>query len=530
MKFLERINVPSSAEFSTNQTKEILNLFKGRDDLSLVLRTNSNLLVQMLALNKDLALEAIDNMEAYPIIEKDAKKIVNSIGIENMDFKKHPNLIVLLGHYIFNSENNISTRNTLVEKGIPFAMFDVENITDVKKFETNEEVLALYNKIYFDSKKYTYNREDEEKILKLLNSQFDSLEDEIASMEVRGLTRKDLTPLDMLAIALFVKKDHYNKGLNDLSVSLFEYVDSTNNEGNFYQGSKRVQLSNGHDDHIIDMIHTLIHENNHAKQYEDVVNCDVNSDQQIVVYAKDEMLNTFMSKIYGIDFYNDNYWKTAIEYDTEAKSIMQIMHMFRLDDQISHTELTAGALYSKALEVNKYALSSSRMHNETGKVEYDSLLELFDKYLPEMINKGVYSAKDIKDKFPIIAYEYNLYTNPVTKISNKELIEKYINEQGVDKDIYLALIRHRLDSTYNKNTIEFANMIGEYLLNHQIEDKNLEKAIKDEELITTRTVIEKNVIIVTGIQLDNYLRSGRKILEQRENQISTEEFYEKIGR
>ena len=533
LECMKDINLPSEVGFSKQQAMEIINIFRQHNSLDqahIVLSRNSDLLAQVAKLDMGLFYSSIDKGDIKSIDEKSAKSILESIGIENIDFKKHPNMATLLGNYIFKNHNNFETRRMLAQHGFPFSMFEIKNDRDLRYFENNDEVVDLYNKIYFNSKKYKYDPKDEEKLLELLGSNFDCIEDELAKMYHQGLTRKDLNPRQMLLIALFVKKDHYNKGLENVNVNLFSYSNNRLTLGDYIPSDNSINLYNGQDKTIFHILETIIHETNHAKQNLDVRNCDVGSDDQIMVFAKDSIIDCFMRSVYKIDFYHNNYFKTAIEYDTEAKTQMEIAELLRIDIPLNLKGRGAGAILSNAIERNKYMLNGLRLHSETGTPEEDVLGELFDILLPEIISSGTFTPDDIRGMYPIIGYEYNLDANPVKKISNEELLEKYLHSKGTDKEIFLSIIKHHLDPTYFNDTEAFVSFINEYMEKNNVKDEDLIKSIGEEKIINCQTLATQKMIKQSRRQFNHYMDYARKILEQRKQHISTEEFFERMGR
>ena len=146
-------------------------------------------------------------------------------------------------------------------------------------------------------------------------------------------------------------------------------------------------------------------------------------------------------------------------------------------------ELKKEKILCGAILANKYVFDGSRLYKEKDKVGEELLGELFDRLLPEMLLKRTYTIEMIKKFYPIIAYEYDLDCKPIKKIGDLELVEKYLSSTGNDRLAYLAIIRHRLDSTYNKDTTKRAEMILKYITKNEIKDEALLYSINQERIL-----------------------------------------------
>jgi hypothetical protein len=213
----------------------------------------------------------------------------------------------------------------------------------------------------------------------------------------------------------------------------------------------------------------------------------------------------------------------------EIAHILQLEGVLNEDGRIDEDSLFDGALI-KNEETNRYILDGLRKYRENGKQHCELLGVLFDKYLPEMLESGKVSIEEIERDYPIIAYEYDLTIQPAKKISGKKLLQNYLSSSGKDKDIYLSLIKHRLDSTYNANTGEFAEFVLEYMQENNIEDPILKDCAELERVISFTVAGTAHRFNQSLLQIDNYLQYAKKIIDERVRRASQEEVMERNER
>ena len=173
----------------------------------------------------------------------------------------------------------------------------------------------------------------------------------------------------------------------------------------------------------------------------------------------------------------------------------------------------------------QYYLDGTRKYNGE-----DTLVNLFDVMLQEMIKKPDYRPEMIKRDYPIIAFEYDLDDIPPHKYSDEELMERYIHANKVDKKIYMSIIKHRLDPVYNKNHKQCAQKYIELMEKNNIKDENLTKLINDSETMLDCLIDrKKHAIKLAKISLDKYLKLSQDLLNV-ERSMSKDEFNKRTGR
>ena len=65
---------------------------------------------------------------------------------------------------------------------------------------------------------------------------------------------------------------------------------------------------------------------------------------------------------------------------------------------------------------------------------------------------------------------------------------------------------------------------------NNVKDEDLIKSIGEEKIINCKTLATQKMIKQSRRQFNHYMDYARKILEQRKQHISTEEFFERMGR
>ena len=88
----------------------------------------------------------------------------------------------------------------------------------------------------------------------MLGSDFDCIEDELTLLHQKGYKKSDLNLKQLLLFALYMKKDHKNKGLEGYKLNLFEYANHNLTLGVHKDEIKEICIYNGHDSSIAEML------------------------------------------------------------------------------------------------------------------------------------------------------------------------------------------------------------------------------------------------------------------------------------
>ena len=515
----------NNVNLSAEEVNKIVNILKNHNrDSELLYRLISrtpSLLVERLEKNFDGALREIENIKSSHAMidrrqsESIMEKLIAMSEKKEINLKEHPKLVAMLSWGLFSGGDDERYQKFLISHGAPLSYIPFKNMEQIRPHLENEEVVDLYNRVYFNSA-YVFNKEDEQKLLDCLHSKFDTIEDELAHMQSMGITRKDMNLTQMLALALFAKKDHYKKGLKEYKIDIFSYARGKNNLG--VCGGQSLKLYNGHDESIFGMMETIIHENNHARQDIDVSSMDVSSDEDIIVYSKDKFLRTILRDNFRFDYYNENYWNISFEYDTELKAQMESVKNLRLEDKVLSKGEDIEALFDRESLTrfgagrNKYKLSGKRMFDGE---EY-SLDELFEQGLNIALNTGK-TPRDITRAYPIVKFEYDLESVPVKRYSIEELVNSYKDAFELDKDVYKCVLRHRLNPVYNENYLDDIERFRQASKG----DEELNELL--ESIIDSLNKGKKLDIEKYAVTLSKYLDVADRIIEE-DSRMSKEEY------
>jgi hypothetical protein len=511
--------------FTPEETQKLMNIFRnhGRDVelLQRVVSRSPSLLAQRLEKNFDLVLSEVEkNTGAHSMFDKKYSaevldKLIELSEKREINLKEHPKLVAMMSWGLFKNGDDERAQRFLIQHGAPLTYIPFKNMEQVRRHLDNPVVEDLYERVYFNST-YEFKKEDEAKLLECLNSKFDTVEDELADMQQKGITRKDMNLTQMLLLALFAKKDHLKKGLKDYKLDMFSYAAGKNNLGSC--GGQQLKLSNGHDESIFGMMETIIHENNHARQDKDVLSMDVSSDEDIIVYSKDKFLRTILRDNYKFDYYSENYWNISFEYDTELKAQMEAVKNLRLEDKVLSKGDDVETLFDRenltrfGAEKNKYRLSSKRVFDGE---EY-TLDELFEHGLNVALNTGK-TPKDITRTYPIVKFEYDLESIPVRRYSIEELVDSYKNAIFLDQDLYKCVLRYRLNPVYNNNYLEDI----ERFKKASNGDKELNELL--ENILDSLNKGKKLNVEKYAVTLSKYLDIAGRIIEE-DSRVSKEEY------
>jgi len=519
----------TSTRYSEEEYKRIIKICNEHDDKELLFNIcgkNAYLLGELIKDDLNLAYEVIDSLKKPSPLNKEnynyLLSVFNSVKVEKLDFINHPNLISLFAWGKLKDNVSEEEQDELVKQGISVNCLKLDNKNLMKKYLTSKE-MNWQEKLYFDSSRYEYKREDEEELLKFLGSEFDCVEDELAYLHSKKVTRKDLSPSQMLLFVMFMKKDQFNKGVSGYSLRLYDYAPDILNLGSHNSGSKLIFLFNGQDGTVADLLRTIVHENNHAKQHLDTINCDVSSDKDIVLYAKDELLRTMLMAMYQFDFYRENYFHTLIERDADLKAIMEVAKILRIDPtsrELSNENVSSldEAFLVYGMDRIYFDIKGSRTLEG---IEYP-LEDIFVKFLNICIKNKVTTVSNILRRYPIIDYEYNLCAKPIERKTITELMINYNHGNSMDKEIIRALFKHRFDGLYNSDYLSDIMELEKILLLNEINDTDLNILIADAYSSNMRREINGE-----AEALDKYLEYIHYMVDN-DKKITDEKFSEQL--
>jgi len=449
ISFLNEVAKENISDAEYNRYKQILIknnfLAKGKDPFYLYLDHNALMVLSEIDVNKALMVMGllyepplVIPARSGAIILKNILDRINEIDknyiFDDLYFRLMPSIEMVAKR----SKSGASKQeaNYVIEafnKGILSMSFISSsyfgNDEVMSKLDINEDVKKILKKM--SSKFYKYNRDDEDTLLKILNK--NSLQEVIMPLEEKK--RKDLSIEEVVAIELFGIKTLQENDLN-YRLDLFGYSDDYDELGGENNEEYYIELYNGHNRTVYEMIKTIYHEVNHAIQFRHVSEANFYEDEDIIEYAKDEIL-----KAKFMNYYEDNYNSISFEYDTDMKAKILTDALFG-DFYVSEDYLTYIHLQSN--------YSKSRLRNlntRSYSVKNAYLDVLFDKVI-----SSLNIDEEFLKKYKCLTYEYNFNEKRVRRYTISELVEiitSSIDEE--EKKKYLVVLKHSLDPRRNSN-------------------------------------------------------------------------------
>ena len=297
----------------------------------------------------------------------------------------------------------------------------------MNRLNINSDVKKILKKI--SSKFYKYDKEDEKTLLKILNK--NTLQEVLISIEDKS--RRKLSIEEVLSLELFGIKTLQENDL-DYRLDLFGYSDDYDELGSENNEDYFIELYNGHNRTVYELVKTMYHEINHALQFRHVMEADFFEDEDILEYAKDDIL-----KMRFDNYYKDNYNSISYEYDTDIKAGMLTDALFG--------DFSINDSYLACINFNsKYSKSMLRDLKEGGyNFQNKSLDFIFD-----LLIGSIKIDEDFLSKYKCLIYEYNFNERIPRRYSVSELVSKIVsNIDEEEKKKYLVVLKHSLDPRRN---------------------------------------------------------------------------------
>ena len=368
------------------------------------------------------------------------KKELNKSNFFEDTYFRLRNLIIETPSFKYSSEFNekdVDVAVSAFNEGIlSMSMLSSNYFTNkeiMDKLHINVETKHLLEKTAF--KKYTYDKKDEYKLLKIINKT--NLEDHLISLKDKN--RTELKIEDMLAIKMYALKVLSNNGLEDYSVEVFDYSKDKDTYGCENKDLKRVSLYNGHNRSVYNMIKTLHHEINHAIQFKNIEDANFEDDPDINYYAKDEILKDIL----GEEYYRNNYDCFSYEFDTEFKAKLLTDAFFGLDNDNKSIEEKRSGL-SKIESSLKYYHDIKRLDAQKNPSDLNDLFErVVDKHYIELTG-----LEEFKRKYKSLTYEYKISGEGFREYSLRELVN-FANESN-EAEKYIAILKNKINPSRDK--------------------------------------------------------------------------------
>lgn len=293
-----------------------------------------------------------------------------------------------------------------------------------------------------------------------------SIEDYV-SLNVANEGKRDNELIQLAAIKMYTYKKLHEKGMDNVVIYLSSYeindpvlkgryTNSNENEPGYIEINALANVP------CKKMLKITLHEAEHAIQEYNIKNANINVDPDIDTYSKDRFLN----EVYPF-YYKNNYKNISYEYDAEFRAELENNKLKEkgaqenkkpnLFEQLKNIILSIAAREKGALEkiqtsiAKRYSLVRNRL-DENGSL--DTLDNFFERTLNELIAERDYEdlMAAITDRYPILAYQYNITPEGATKKTPKELVEALDNAHD-EKEIaiYTGLIKSSMNIQKDAN-------------------------------------------------------------------------------
>lgn len=366
-------------------------------------------------------------------------------------------------HYQYNKRMNDDQKDKVFEalkKNISgYNFFPYEVLTDkyiLEKIILDDDELDFICTVLMDERR-SYSYEDEQLLLKYLNSKNSTIEEELVNMYEKGYDRYTMSLMQMLSISFYIKKRLKEFDISGLKVNLFKYFQR--HDGRVLSGLYRpneilLGISN-YTGSIYSMIATLHHEMFHAIQIRDMSRCYIFNDEDIDIYYKDRILREFL----GDEYYTLNYKYLKEEYDAEFKAMIETVKLFGKKDvlffelaEYVREELTNKEVFLASKEKVMFENTSYRTWNRK-RYHIDNLFDNIIKYINKNINN--IDLDEFNYTYPFLKYEYIFKDNRFVKRSVKNLVKLLdMSEDETKRKIYAAIIKNKINVNKCLNALE----------------------------------------------------------------------------
>ena len=279
-----------------------------------------------------------------------------------------------------------------------FLRFSISNI------RTNQ-IQAIQNIISNSA----YNENLEREFLSVVNGDFSSIEDYIKSFAFSGLNMKDMSILQRIGLKLYCQKQLSKEGINDVSVTFsVEKKDTILGDYDDERRTIKIYLSSLQYYPVKTMLSAIAHEKNHAIQFFNIRNGNIDKDLDVLVYCKDEILREIDK-----NYYERNYRSISIEFDAQYNAEKEIRELEGIDVEYLYQE-SCREIEEAVLE-NREALLETKDNPYRYEVirkdsndNYYGQETLFRMELKRKLQKTPSYKEHIEQKYPIIALGYDL--------------------------------------------------------------------------------------------------------------------------
>ena len=390
-------------------------------------------------------------------------------------------------NYNQNMDNNQKDAifNALRKNMVGYNFYPFKILKDpymLEKIILNDDELEFIANSLFNERK-DYSKEDEIRLLKYLNSNKSSIEEELVSMYEKGLDRYTMNLMQMLSLSFYIKKRLSEFGLSDLKINLFAYFQKNSERllSGLYRENEIMLGINNYNGSIYSMLATLHHEMFHAIQIRDMKSVRIFNDEDIDIYCKDRVLRDFLGETY----YKDNYKYLKEEYDAEFKAMIETVNLFGKEDvlffelanfvkeELSNEELLLTSKNKVAFEDTSYrTIKGKKYHLD---VLFDSLIKGINERIDTI------DLDELFYTYPYLKYEYKYEDDTLIKRDMANLVFLLdLTKNETRQKIYLSIIKNRIN----------INKCFDALKNKEELAKCLTKQYKQETILSIKKLLE----------------------------------------
>ena len=296
-----------------------------------------------------------------------------------------------------------------------------------------------------------YSPANEERLLKMLNTKEETLENYLISIQYK--TRPQMSVLEVFALEYYTKKLLKNNTTtyDGLSVNAFNYHPSWG--GVFNSVKNKIEIYNTKSD-VRELIRVIHHEVAHACQAEKIRNQNVyealDEDENIDIYCKDEILASILSEDF---YYKENYRNFSYEFDADFRAWTMDAAFFGEEKEF---DSKVDKLYMKQeREGVEKAKNNTDYIWETKRVLDGITYSQNDLFIKCINQKSYKLVEEFYKEYPILKYDMDFnFDEEQKRFSVKErsvesLIKNMITAKtdGEEKEakIYLKLLVKRCD-------------------------------------------------------------------------------------
>ena len=333
----------------------------------------------------------------------------------------------------------------LMKFGLNFISHNIDKLTELNIINVNDKILI-------DTYNSNYSKENEAKLLSMLEVQYNSIDEYIDQNMFAPASKIGL--FDLCALTLYTKKMLHQKGLNHINVV---YDDDIKTGGRYEESKHRLiitskALSIGAS--FGQYINTIHHEINHVQQFKDIKEMNL-EEEDVLEFSVDKFLMNTLS-----NYYLTNYNSISFEFDADHKAFIDIgvkMQNVQKYDRCSYQTL------ADAYKVQgEYTKTNMRVvKNGDDPIDMFEILDMVMESLRQMGPKYKEYISEIKKDTPILAYLYDLKTGK--RRTNSELMLLSMNSTDPkEKDIYNYLAGKMLEQTLQSKIFNTKNDYKKY--------------------------------------------------------------------